>query len=65
MTVGDFIKGYEVNNVAVVLHNGILELTVITNIETLKENTNLWFLRDADVKSWNIDGADRIHIEYV
>lgn len=65
MTVSEFLKVYNDDAINLVLHNGDSGLTVIANIEVIRNDGNLWFLRDADVKSWNIDGADRIHIEYV
>lgn len=63
MVVDDFIKAYDDDAIDVVLHNSYSGLTIIADIEVIRKDQNLWFLRDADVKSWNIDGC-RIRIEY-
>lgn len=63
MTVGDFIKAYTDDDIDVVLHNKESGLTIVGNIEVIRKDENLWFLKDADVESWNTDG-NRIRIEY-
>ncbi len=59
----DFIKACSENDIDVVLHDKYSGLTIVGNIEVIKKDKNLWFLRDADVESWNTDG-NRIRIEY-
>lgn len=63
MTVSDFIKAYSDDDIDVVLCNELSGLTIVANIDVIRKDQDLWFLRDADVESWNIDGG-RIRIEY-
>ena len=63
MTVGDFLKTYDDDAIDVSLHNSDSGLTVFANIDVIREDGNLWFIRDSDVKSWNTDG-NRINIKY-
>lgn len=63
MTIDDFVKACSDDDIDVVLHDKYSGLTIVGNIEVIKKDKNLWFLRDADIGSWNIDG-NRIRIEY-
>ena len=63
MIIDDFIKAYSDDDTDVVLHNKDSGLTIVGNIEVIRADKNLWFLKDADIESWNIDG-NRIRIEY-
>lgn len=63
MTISEFLKVYNDDAIDVVLCNQLSGLTIVADIDVIRKDQNLWFLRDADIKSWNIDGG-RIRIEY-